>query len=128
MNCLIEVLCFVMLLAAFGTLAVPKAMAQTVAVAEVTGYVADPTGGAVAWGLRHGCIHKPDIPYQGETWILVQSGRVQCLEPSRLEYPNNIHHQCAVWEDYYLRKSKNSSDWRQSDVLRRFLAIIAMKL
>src|SRR5260370_19166226 len=38
---------YAMLLAAFGTLAVPKAMAQTVAVAEVTGYVTDPTGSAV---------------------------------------------------------------------------------
>ena len=42
------VLCFAMLLAAFGTLVAPKAMAQAVAVAEVTGYVTDPTGRPVA--------------------------------------------------------------------------------
>jgi Carboxypeptidase regulatory-like domain len=38
----------VIFLAAFGAVLVSKAMAQTVAVAEVTGYVTDPTGGAVA--------------------------------------------------------------------------------
>ncbi len=42
------VLCFAVFLAAFGTLVVPKAMAQTVAVSEVTGYVTDPMGHPIA--------------------------------------------------------------------------------
>jgi len=38
---------YAMLFAGFGAFVVPKALAQTVAVAEVAGYVTDPTGSAV---------------------------------------------------------------------------------
>jgi len=51
--------------------------------------------------IRLGCVPEPSIPF-GESWVDVQSGRVQRFESPNLGQSYNIHHQCTVWENHHL--------------------------